>query len=89
MQMAVTGRTCLKTRGYTAAWIWRLHARYIPRCQDTINMDIAEVKCDLHLADVEIDSGTEVYYGKNKSLSIKLKTRLASSSELHYGSVVF
>jgi len=57
MQMAVTCRTCLKTRSQTAAWIWRLRARSIPRCQDNINMDIIEVKCDLHSGGVEIDSG--------------------------------
>jgi len=69
MQMAVTCRTCLKTRSYTAAWMCRLHASSIRRCQGTINMDIT----DLHSADVEIYSGAGVYDGNNKSLSIKLK----------------
>ena len=74
MQMAVTCRTCFETRIYTATWIWRLHARPTPWCQDSIKMDLIKVKCDLHSADVEIDGGADVYNDRmNKSLSIKFK----------------
>jgi hypothetical protein len=90
MQMAVTCRTCLRTSSITATWILYLHARPIPRSQDIIKINLVNVKCDPHSANVDMDSWADVYDMERKKIAVH-KIRgiylLVSSSEFHYVSV--